>query len=286
MTRLGRITYSQAEMQWLSDNRSMIISDYHAAFCAVFDRADVAAVHLHGLRKRKGWKVGRAPGRFIGRKQKRRMPISAAEVEWLRASGDMPISECHRVFCAAFSRVDLSAEQLHSLRKREGCRTGRTGHFEKGTVPANKGKKMPFNAASALTQFKKGCPRSGVAAETYRPIGFEQVRDGYIVRKIHDGFPMQSRWRAVHILNWEHLHGPMPEGMALKCKGERANPDPSNWEMVPRSMLPRLNNRWGRNYDEAPAELKATIMAVAKLENAVSARRKQLNTIKRSEGER
>lgn len=286
MTRLPRIAYSPAEMQWLSDNRAMIISDYHAAFCAAFGRVDVLAVHLHSLRKRKGWKVGRAPGRFAGRRQKRRLPVSSAEVEWLRASGAMPISECHREFCSRFSRADLSAEKLHSLRKREGCKTGRTGHFAKGAAPWSKGKKLPFNAGSARTQFKKGCPRGGTAAKIYKPIGSEQVRDGYLVRKIHDGFPMQSRWRAVHILNWEQLHGPMPRGMALKCKSDRANPDPSNWEMVPRSMLPRLNNRWGRNYDEAPAELKPTIMAVAKLENSVSERRKQLTAYQRSEGER
>jgi hypothetical protein len=283
MTRGGRIPCSAAEMSWLKTNRAMVISDYHAAFCTAFDRTDVGAVHLHSMRKRKGWKVGRAPGRFVGRKQKRRIKVSDAELDWLKNNCTMLIADYHRAFCTEFSRADLSAEQLHSLRKREGWRTGRSGRFDTGNVPWSKGKKLPFNAGSARTQFKKGTPRSARAAEVYKPIGFERVRDGYMVRKIHDGVPMQSRWRAVHILNWEHLHGPMPKGMALKCRGDRANPHPSNWEMVPRSMLPRLNNRWGRNYDGAPAELKPTIMAVAKLENTVSARRKQLTA---PEGER
>lgn len=276
MTRLPRIPYSPAEMQWLADNRAMIISDYHRAFCTAFDRTDVTAVHLHSLRKREGWKVGRAPGRFAGRKQGRRLPFSNAEIEWLRNNSTKPIADYLGGFCSEFSRTDLSADQLHALRKREGWRTGRTGRFDKGSVPANKGKNMPFNANSAKTQFKKGS-RTGVAAEIYRPIGYEMIRDGYLVRKIHDGRPMQSRWRAVHLLNWEKLHGPIAEGMALKCKGARSNADPSNWEMVPRSMLPRLNNRWGRNYDEAPAELKPTIMAVARLEHGLSERRKQLS---------
>ena len=73
MTRGARIVYSAAEMKWLCDNRTMVISDYHRAFCAVFTRSDVAPAHLHGLRKRLGWKVGRAPGRFAGRKQRRRV---------------------------------------------------------------------------------------------------------------------------------------------------------------------------------------------------------------------
>jgi hypothetical protein len=278
VTRVWRIIYSAAEMQWLSDNRAMVISDYHAAFCAAFERSDVTAAHLHSLRKRKGWKVGRAPGRLAGRRQGRRMPVSDAEIQWLREKHALPIAEYHRGFCATFLRNDITAAQLHSLRKREGWRTGRSGRFAKGGVPANKGKKMPYNANSAATRFKKGMARSGKAAEKYKPIGTEMIRDGYLVRKIHDGFPMQSRWRAVHLLNWEALHGPIAEGMALKCKGERSNTDPSNWDLVPRSMLPRLNNQWGRNYDTAPAELKPTIMAVAKLEHGVSVRRKQLNT--------
>jgi hypothetical protein len=39
--------------------------------------------------------------------------------------------------------------------------------------------------------------------------------------------------------------------------------------MIPVGMLPRLNNQWGREYDKAPAELKPTIMAVAKLEHRI-----------------
>ena len=57
MTR-SRIPYSPAEMRWLEENRLMVIGDYHRAFVEAFGRADVTAAHLHGLRKRKGWKVG------------------------------------------------------------------------------------------------------------------------------------------------------------------------------------------------------------------------------------
>jgi hypothetical protein len=267
-----RITYTADEMAWLETNRAMVISDYHAAFCKQFARADVTAAHLHGLRKRKKWKVGRAHGRLAGRKHKRRMPVSAAELAWLRDNCTLPIADYHQEFCKAFRREDLLAEQLHALRKREGWRTGRTGRFEKGRTPTNKGKPRSYNENSARTQFKKG-NRSGVAVDKYLPIGTERVRDGYLVRKIHDGLPMQSRWRAVHLLIWEAAHGPIPEGMALKCKGERGNPAPDNWEAVPRAMLPRLNNRWGRSYDEAAAELRPTIMAVARLEQQISDRR-------------
>jgi hypothetical protein len=93
---------------------------------------------------------------------------------------------------------------------------------------------------------------------------------GYRERKIHDGLPMHSSWKFVHRIEWEKLNGPVPEGMVLKCKGDPLNTDPSNWELIPRGLLPRLNGRFGRGYDEAPADLKPTIMAVAKLEHRLS----------------
>lgn len=88
---------------------------------------------------------------------------------------------------------------------------------------------MPFNANSAATHFKKGCHK-GHAKVVYKPIGTERVTvDGYIERKIHDGLPMQSRWRLMHLVNWEAVNGPLPKGRCLKCKdGDTTNTDPSN----------------------------------------------------------
>ena len=250
-------------MRWLEENRTMVISDYHRAFCAAFRRRDVSSIHLHGLRKRKGWKVGRAKGRFAGR----HLLYSAQEIEWLRGSCSMPLAEWHKAFCVKFNRSDIAASQLHFLRKNQKWKTGRTGHFEKGAAPWNTGKKIGNNPGSAKTQFKNG-DRTGRAAALYKPIGSERlINQGYLERKIHDGLPVRSRWRFVHLLNWENIHGPIPVGMALKCKGDRSDTDPSNWELVPRGLLPRLNGRHGRDYDHAPAELKPTIMAVAKLEH-------------------
>lgn len=202
-----------------------------------------------------------------------RIVYSAAELAWLEANHALPIAEYHRLFCARFRR-DVSAANLHALRKQKGWTTGRTGRFEKGAVPHNKG--VPCapgqggnHPNARQTHFKPG-HRSGVAAALYRPIGTERIsKDGYLERKVHDGLPMQSRWRAVHRIEWEAIHGPVPDGMALKCLGDRRNTDPSNWKLVPRALLPRLNGRFGRGYDAARPELKPTIMAVVELEHAL-----------------
>ncbi|MER8811438.1 HNH endonuclease signature motif containing protein [Mesorhizobium sp. M0965] len=262
--RGGRISYSAIEMEWLESNRAMVISDYHAAFRAEFERDDVTAAHLHGLRKRKGWKVGRAPGRFAGR----HLRYSAAEIAWLRDNCTMEVNSWCAAFQGAFGRDDATPAKLHGLRKRMGWKTGRTGHFDKGHVSYNKGKKMPFNANSAETQFKKG-----QLPQNYRGPGHESTDDdGYvwIVTDQPNPWTGASTWRVhKHRWLWEKANGPVPEGHVLKCLGDKTNTDPSNWELVPIGLLPRLNGKSGRRYDKAPVQLKPTIMAVAKLEHRV-----------------
>jgi hypothetical protein len=256
-------------MRWLAANRTMVISDYHRAFCARFGRDDVSAVHLHGLRKRKGWKVGRAKGRLAGRS----LLFSPAEIAWLRENRAMVIGEYHQAFCAQFQRNDVSPHQLHQLRKRRKWKTGRTGRFEPGAVPWSKGKKLGNNPGSARTQFKKGA-----APYNTKYAGHERVgTHGYVEISVEQTNPytgFHRRYVFKHRWLWEQQHGPIPEGMVLKCTGDPLNADPANWELVPRGLLPRLNGKSGRGYDEAPAELKPAIMAVAKLEHRLHERKK------------
>lgn len=278
MTR-APIHYSHDEMNWLEANRMMVISDYHRAFVEKFSRTDVAATHLHGLRKRKGWKVGRDPSRYKGR----RLKYSVDEVAWLQDNCTLPINEYHRQFCSKFGRDDTTAAQLHGLRKREGWKTGRTGQFAVGSVPANKGKKMPFNANSATTQFKKG-----QLPHNFRGAGHESIGDdGYVwvVTDQTNPWTGASTWRVhKHRWLWEQQNGPVPDGHILKClDGNKLNTEPSNWKAIPQGVLPRLNSRFGRSYDQAPAELKPTIMAVSQLEHAAhQLRRREKSNPKRN----
>lgn len=264
-------------MAWLEENRTLVISDYYVAFCAAFDRTDLTAGHLHALRKRKGWKVGREGGRYKGRHLK----FSKDEIAWLRDNATMPIADYHKAFCAAFGRTDMTAQKLHALRNRKQWKTGRTGQFVKGAAPMNKGKTCPPGRGgrhpnARRTQFKKG----GLPHNT-KWLGHERVsKDGYVEISVaqknpHTGYG--RRYVLKHRWLWEKENGPVPDGMMLKSKGDKLNTDPSNWQLVPRAIVPRLNGSKGTRlaYDDAPDEIKPTILAVAKLEHQIRERTKR-----------
>lgn len=97
-----------------------------------------------------------------------------------------------------------------------------SGRFKKGIIPANKGKKMPYNPNSARTQFKKGAlPHNTV------PVGTEVVdRNGYLKRKESDrrDVPSRRNWRFVHRILWEQHHGKIPENHIVIFKnGDRSD---------------------------------------------------------------
>ena len=146
--------------------------------------------------------------------------------------------------------------------------TGRTGCFPAGITPHNKGRSMPSHPNSAKHTFKPGQVPPNIV-----PMWSERVgKDGYIEMKVPEVNPHtghKTRFRHKHRYLWEKQNGPLPNGMALKClDGNRHNCDPSNWTAIPRALLPRLNGRFGRDYDTGPAELRPAILAIAKLEYA------------------
>jgi hypothetical protein len=212
-----RISYSAAEIAWLEDNRMMVISDYHAAFQEQFNRPEISALNLHGLRKRMGWK------------------------------------------------------------------TGRTGQFSKGQVPMNKGVPCPPGTGGRHPNARKTQFKKGNVSHTYRGPGHERIdsKDGYVVMIVDEVNPWTgAKTRPVHkhVYLWEQANGPVPEGHCLKClDGDKTNTDPSNWELISRGLLPRLNGGKASRtmaYDSAPAELKPAILAIAKIDHTIKQKRK------------
>jgi len=202
---------------------------------------------------------------------------SAAEMTWLEANRLLVISEYHAAFCRAFDRPDVAPKHLHARRKRKGWKTGRTGQFAKGQPAPNKGIPCPPGKGgrhpnARRTQFSKG-----QEPHNTKFLGHERLnKDGYVEISVDETNPNTGyarRYVHKHVHLWTQQNGPVPKGHALKClDGNKLNTDPSNWELVPRAVLLRLNGG-PRNrhvaYDSAPDELKPAILAVARLDHSV-----------------
>lgn len=184
----------------------------------------------------------------------------------VRLYPDTPTAEIARQLGITIERVyskanllglKKSAAYLDSLaacRLRRGDNSGASFRFPKGHTPWNKGMKG-LNLGGKETQFKPG-HRGGRALEVYRHVGTERIsKDGYIERKINDDLPLQKRWRAVHIINWEAVNGPLPKGHALVFKdGNKQNTDVENIELLSRAELMRRNS-YHTNYPKEVAQL-------------------------------
>jgi hypothetical protein len=169
----------------------------------------------------------------------RAIAYSADELAWIEEHSAFARRDLHRFFVMFFGRTDVTVDALKALCLRKGWKTGRDGRLQKGSIPANKGKKMPFNAASARTQFKKG-----QRPHTYKGPGHEFVdnKDGYVWLIVEDGVRYPScpnrstRPVLKHRWLWEQANGPVPPKHVLKClDGDKQNCSPTNWLLVPSS---------------------------------------------------
>lgn len=82
--------------------------------------------------------------------------------------------------------------------------------FGKGHTPWNKGQHFDSGGRSHTTRFKPGNP-----PHTTLPVGSLRItkKEGQLERKVGTASgPNNKRWKAVHRLVWEAVHGPTPPG--------------------------------------------------------------------------
>lgn len=159
-----------------------------------------------------------------------------------------------------------SAEYLaseHACRLRRDGNPGIENRFKPGHASWNAGKKgWHAGGRAPETQFKPG-----QKPHTWVPVGTEQIRDGYLWRKVTDGHGRHD-WRQVHVLLWEQHHGPVPPGLILVFKDRnRQHIALDNLELIDRAELCRRNT-----IHRYPPELKEVIRLQKKLERAIRKR--------------
>lgn len=183
-----------------------------------------------------------------------------------------------RTLCAVNARatklgLEKSVAYLASpaaCRLRRGDQIGAPWRYQKGHVPANKGLRRPGWAVGRMkeTQFKRGV-RQGIAVKLWKPIGTERIsKDGYRERKINNDLPLQRRWRAVHLILWESVNGPVPPGHAIAFKdGDKTHISLENLECITRRELMARNT-----IHNLPEPLAQTIQLLGALNRQIRTR--------------
>jgi hypothetical protein len=265
------INWLPEELAWIEARKDWPRADLHRAFVGFWRRPDITSDNIRQLCVRNKWSAG-PEGRRRAKGTSR--IFTPAETEWLRANAVLSMKSIGHAFRAAFPGRDITDAQIMSWRKNHKVKTGRTGRFEKGQTPPNKGRKGYCPPGSEKGHFNKGHVPQNV-----KPLGDERIgKDGYTEIKVaspNPGTGHKTRYIHKHRWLWEAANGPVPSGQVLKClDGNKLNTDPANWIAIPRGLLPRLNGRHKRNYDSAPAELQPIILTIARLEHAAREARK------------
>ena len=152
-------------------------------------------------------------------------------------------------------KITLTEEQIKGVRARLKIKSGLTGRFDKGHVPPNKGRKGYCSPGSEKGWFQKG----------HRPWNHNEVgdeawtTDGYHKVKIAE----PNKWKMKHILEWEKVNGPIPEGKMLTfLNGDHADCRPENLALITNAENLTMNHLKIRSTDP---EATKTGITVAKL---------------------
>ena len=184
------------------------------------------------------------------------------------------IPELHKIVTAKFGDV-LTQEQLKSfLSRRHIIRFENHGRFEKGHVPANKGKKMP---AEVYEKSKRTMFRKGHQPASHREVGSERINvEGYVEIKVAE----HRRWQLKHRVIYENYHNVKLKStdVVIFLDGNKQNFDIENLALIDRGINAIMNHEGMRFAD---AEITRTEVNIARLKKAITAaKRKLTNNVK------
>lgn len=193
----------------------------------------------------------------------RRIEYNEEEKEFLKSNCSMSRQELTDAFNGRFGR-NLSKGNISAMCKRNKWLTGRTGMFEKGGMPWNTGLKGKMVTKPNSGNFQKGHrPKNSV------PVGTRVITKGWVKVKVAE----PNIWRNESRIVWEKHHGtPVPKGkLLIHLDGDFTNNSIDNLALISRKELAKLNKR---RFKEALAEVKPSMIALAKLETAIQERSK------------
>ena len=184
------------------------------------------------------------------------------------------IPELRKIVTAKFGDV-LTQEQLKSfLSRRHIIRFENHGRFEKGHIPANKGKPM---SAAVYEKSKRTMFRKGHQPANHREVGSERTNvEGYVEIKVAE----PNRWQLKHRVVYENYHNVKLKStdVVIFLDGNKQNFDIENLALIDRGINAIMNHEGMRCAD---AEITRTEVNIAKLKKAIAvAKRKLTNNVK------
>ena len=172
-------------------------------------------------------------GRTKGIKNSRKMHIWTNEEKIYMA--EITPGNSHkdilRLMCEKFN-YDFTITQITAAIKRYKLNTGRTGRYEKGRIPYNKGTKGIMKPNK--TSFKKG----DIPAN-HREVGSERINVyGYTEVKVAE----PNKWKLKHRVIYEEHYGKIPKNHnVIFADGNKLNLDINNLVLVNKDQLLVLN---------------------------------------------
>lgn len=115
---------------------------------------------------------------------------------------------------------------------------GKSSRWQKGHVPANKGKRAcEFRSPEAIAKCRQTEFKPGQLPHNTKPVGYERTdKNGYVYVKVEGERKMVPKHRHVY----EQHFGPIPAGHNVTFRdGNRRNCDISNLELVSRAECAR-----------------------------------------------
>lgn len=174
--------------------------------------------------------------------------------------------EIQKAFIEKFG-WEISLGQIKSYIGNHHLNSGKTGCFQKGHIPSNKGKKMPAEVYEKVrhTMFPKGH-----MPVQHRPVGSERINvDGYIEIKVEE----PKKWRLKHNVIYEQHYGAIPKGyVVVFLDGNKMNLAPENLKLISRGELAIMNKQGLFRMDP---ELTEASINVVKLIYATSKAKKR-----------
>jgi len=158
--------------------------------------------------------------------------------------------------------LKLTKNQIKGFLANHHLNTGRTGHFEKGHEPQNKG------AHACALGCEKSWFQSGHIPANHRPVGSERINvGGYTEVKVAE----PKKWRMKHVQVWEAENGPLPKGHAIIFgDGDKTNFALNNLVLVTRGELAVLNQK---GLIQGNADLTRTGVLIARVITECHARK-------------